>query len=111
MSKLGINLWDNYNHAVHNCYTSLDDVYNSYSYAKAQAFRYCEDLRDKFHGKTLFVTSANTFQFACAFECEAVNKETGEVIDGLVYITANNDRFVTDDCKVYPLYKFDVVEV
>lgn len=110
MSKLGENLWCNYNYAVRMGYTDLRDVYNSYSYAKAQAFEYCERLRDKYHGYTLFVTSHNTFQFACAFECEAIDTKTGTVETGLVYITANNDRFVTDDEKVYPLYRFEPVE-
>lgn len=45
----------------------LDYVYDRYSHNKAVAWRYCEDLCNKYHGYGLKVISYNTFQFTCGF--------------------------------------------
>ena len=47
---------------------TLDDVYGSYSDAKAQAYRYCTDLCVRYNGYNFCITSANTFAFTVSFE-------------------------------------------
>lgn len=47
---------------------TLDDVYGSYSYAKAQAYNYCRYLCDKYDGYDFCITSANTFAFTVSFD-------------------------------------------
>lgn len=46
----------------------LDDVYGSYSAAKALAYRYCKDLCDKYEGYNFCITSANLFAFTVSFD-------------------------------------------
>ena len=47
---------------------TLDDVYGSYSAAKAQAYRYCTDLCDRYDGYDFCITSANVFAFTVSFD-------------------------------------------
>ena len=47
---------------------TLDDVYGSYSDAKAQAYRYCTDLCYRYDGYDFCITSANTFTFTVSFD-------------------------------------------
>lgn len=46
----------------------LDDVYGSYSTAKAAAWESCERLCDELDGYYLCITSANAFAFTAQFE-------------------------------------------
>ena len=54
---------------------SLDEVYGSYSAAKARAWKQCESLCAELDGFNLCVTSANTFKFTAQFEF--ANPENG----------------------------------
>lgn len=54
---------------------SLNEVYGSYSAAKAQAWTHCECLCAELGGFNLCVTSANTFMFTAQFEFD--NPENG----------------------------------
>lgn len=47
---------------------SLDEVYGSYSSAKAAAWEHCESLCSGLDGRYLCITSANTFRFTAQFE-------------------------------------------
>ncbi len=65
----------------------LADAYGSYSKAKADAWKYCEEKRDKYDGWGLKVLSHNTYMFTAGFEFE--NPETGAV--ALCIITPSKD--------------------
>lgn len=54
---------------------NLDDVYGSYSAAKARAWERCKSLCVELDGYYLCVTSANTFMFTAQFEFD--NPENG----------------------------------
>lgn len=54
---------------------SLDEVYGSYSSAKAAAWEHCESLCSELDGRYLCITSANTFRFTAQFEFD--NPENG----------------------------------
>lgn len=49
---------------------NLDEVYGSYSAAKAWAWKQCESLCAELEGFNLCITSANTFRFSAQFEFE-----------------------------------------
>lgn len=51
----------------HSCAYDLSYVYSSYSTAKAQAWRYCEDLMAKHDGWGLRIISNNVFMFTAGF--------------------------------------------
>lgn len=54
---------------------NLDEVYGSYSAAKAQAWRHCESLCAELDGFNLCITHANTYVFTARFEFD--NPENG----------------------------------
>lgn len=67
----------------------LEEVYQSYSAAKARAYRYCLELKEKLNGFDARITGANTFFFSYAFQyCD----EDGVL--HLAYITHANDYTV-----------------
>ena len=74
---------DSYNRATA---SHLRDVYNSYSTAKAQGFKYCRDLFSALNGRGLRVISASKFIFTVAF---SVNNGKD-----LVIITAGNTYLI-----------------
>ena len=79
--------------AIYNNYRSttdrfLSDVYGSYSRAKENAMRYCEDLMRRFNGYGLRIISHNTFTFTVGF---MFSDENGVV--NLMYITPNKDEY------------------
>ena len=65
----------------------LADAYGRYSKAKADAWKYCEEKRDKYEGWGLKVLSHNSFMFTAGFEFE--NPETGAI--ALCIITPSKD--------------------
>lgn len=65
----------------------LADAYGSYSRAKAEAWKYCEEKRDRYDGWGLKVITHNSFMFTAGFEFE--NPETGAV--SLCIITPSED--------------------
>lgn len=54
---------------------NLDEVYGSYSDAKAYVWEHCERLCNELEGHDLCITSANTFVFTAQFEFD--NPEDG----------------------------------
>lgn len=56
----------------------LDDVYGSFSTAKAHAYMYCKSLEAEFDGFGGGITSHNTFSFSYMFDF--VNPDTGELM-------------------------------
>lgn len=54
---------------------NLDEVYGSYSDAKARVWQHCERLCSELEGRNLCITSANTFVFTAQFEFD--NPEDG----------------------------------
>ena len=65
---------------------TLDDVYGSYSSAKAQAYRYCVDLMRDYDGHGLLIMGHNCMTFSVGFI---------GYINGLkhfFYITRDHDR-------------------
>lgn len=67
--------------------TCLAHAYGSYSSAKADAWRYCEDKCREYDGRGLKVLSHNTYMFTAGFEFD--NPETGAV--ALCIITPSKD--------------------
>lgn len=72
------------------CAHDLSDVYDSYSTAKAQAWRYCEDLVAKHDGWGLRVISHNIFMFTAGFLFR--DPETDAL--KFMYITKTSDTAV-----------------
>ena len=62
----------------------LDDVYSSYSSAKAAAYRYCRNLCDKENGYSFRIISHNFNVFSVAWNTDA----------GLRIETARNSYFI-----------------
>lgn len=69
---------------------SLDDVYKSYSTAKARAWRYCEQLCDEHNGTDLKVVGHNCMKFSAGFIF--TDKETGVL--KYMHITPSYDTAV-----------------
>lgn len=46
---------------------TLWDIYDSFSYAKQQAFDYCQKLQNEHHGENGRIIGANGFQFSYGF--------------------------------------------
>lgn len=65
--------------------TSLRSVYGSYSQAKENAWKYCEELMVKKNGHGLRVISANGWMFTAGFEYEEDGKQM------FMYITKTKD--------------------
>lgn len=65
----------------------LADSYGSYSRAKREAWKYCEEKRDALDGWGLKVLTHNSFMFTAGFEFK--NPETGAV--ALCIITPSED--------------------
>lgn len=65
---------------------TLDDVYKSYSYAKAKAWEYCKWLCNLFSGKNLSVVGHNCMMFSASFDFEYEGEKY------LMYITKSYDR-------------------
>lgn len=63
----------------------LYDVYDSYSADKGRAWKYCEELMQKFNGTGLKVISANGWMFTAGFMFE----EDGKTM--FMYITKSSD--------------------
>lgn len=72
----------------------ISDAYESYSTAKASAWRYCRYLCERMGGYGLKVVNRNSFVFTAGFE--SVNPETG-VIE-FTYITPNYDITIDAPC-------------
>lgn len=60
---------------------SLYDAYGRFSNAKAEAWRYCEELKNKYNGEGLKVIGANSSFFSAGFLFEEDGKQK------LMYIT------------------------
>lgn len=56
----------------------LDEVYGSYSIAKAKAYRYWKQLSQELHGERFCITSHNSNFFSISFDFP--NPETGEMM-------------------------------
>lgn len=69
---------------------SLADAYGRYSQAKANAWRYCEDLCERYNGTNLKVISNNCHKFTAGFEFMCPS--TGVVM--FMYITKDYDTIV-----------------
>lgn len=69
--------------------SNLYGLYNSFSYAKARAWTYCEDLCHKFNGYDLKAISGNTFNFSAGFVFQ--NEQGQEVF---CYITKTKNSFL-----------------
>ena len=67
--------------------SSLYGLYNSFSYAKARAWAYCEQLCKDYNGEDLRAISGNTFTFSAGFTFD----DNGQKI--FCYITPNHNRF------------------
>lgn len=65
---------------------TLYDVYDNFSYAKANAFEYCKRLMADKNGRGLKILGANCFMFTAAFKYEV------DGVEYLMYITKNEDR-------------------
>ena len=65
--------------------TSLHDVYGSFSRAKAEAWKYCEELMQRFDGYGLRVISSNGWMFTAGFMFEEDGKQM------FMYISPNRD--------------------
>jgi hypothetical protein len=66
----------------------LYDVYDSYSADKGRAWKYCEELMQKFNGYGLKVITANGWQFTAGFMFE----EDGKTM--FMYISKSYDTAV-----------------
>ena len=68
---------------------TLNDVYGTYSYAKAQGYARCVRLMNEYNGNDLRIISHNTDKFTVGF--------TGWVNDELCffYITPDYDKYMT----------------
>jgi glutathione peroxidase-family protein len=66
----------------------LYDCYGSFSYAKAQAFEYCKELKSKYNGRGLKIIGYNSNRFSAGFIGEIENREA------FFYITADYDRYI-----------------
>ena len=64
---------------------SLHDAYGRFSNAKAEAWRYCEDLMNMYDGEGLKVIGANSSFFSAGFLFEEDGKKK------LMYITHGGD--------------------
>ena len=71
---------------------TLDDVYGSYSAAKAQAYRYCTDLCGKYDGYNFCITSANTFAFAVSFDF--INPDDNRPMRAIITRTYNHAYYL-----------------
>ena len=71
--------------------TCLDDVYGRYSWEKANAFRYCLDLMEKYDGYGMRIISANTFRFSAGFIGYHEDERIGKKRLAFFYITASYD--------------------
>lgn len=67
---------------------SLDSAYGTYSSAKARAWRYCEDLMQKYDGHGLKVIGYNCHTFSAGFMFEKDGKTM------FMYITHARDTAV-----------------
>lgn len=70
--------------------TDLSHAYDRYSTAKAQAWRYCENLMEKHDGWGLRVISHNCFMFTAGFMF--TDPETGVL--KFMYVTKTSDTAV-----------------
>lgn len=66
----------------------LSEVYASYSVAKENAFRYCEELMYKYNGYDFRIISYNTFMFTVGFYY--IDQDTEQEM--FMYITPSKDE-------------------
>lgn len=64
---------------------NLSDCYQSFSQAKAQAWKYCENLMEEKNGKAVKVISHNLNEFTAGFLFEEDGKQM------FMYITKSSD--------------------
>lgn len=88
--KKGVNL--KMMHAKYDEYLESDTMflwqcYDNYSWEKAKAFEYCEELQKKYDGFGGRIISFNLNMFTYGFMFEKENKKY------FAYITKNHDRF------------------
>lgn len=87
MTKEALTIYNNYNNSNKR---TLNDVYTTYSSAKARALRECEKDMFEHNGSHLRILTANTFQFTCAYIYDEI--ENGYVYRHLVYFTASKRK-------------------
>lgn len=80
--------YDNYYYYLKSTDKELNDVYNSYSSAKYDAFIYCKNLKNKLYGRDLRIVRHNRNVFTAGF--------VFEINDALyfMYITPSFDAAV-----------------
>lgn len=78
----------NYNFYKRSEKYNLFDAYEKPSRKKYIAWKYCEELAKKKHGKNLRVINFNTFIFTAGFEYKSKGKNM------FMYITPSNDTAV-----------------
>lgn len=66
---------------------TLRDVYGSFSYAKQQAFDYCQKLQNEHHGENGRIIGKNGFVFSFGFTYTDENNKKH-----FVYITKSHDK-------------------
>lgn len=71
---------------------TLDDVYGSYSVAKAQAYRDCKELCEKYDGYGFCITSANTFMFTVSFDF--INPDDNRPMRAIITRTYNHAYYL-----------------
>ena len=79
---------------------SLEHCYNSFSYAKQQAWNYCKELENEYDGYNLKIIGYNSMQFSVGFVGEISDVITGELKKAFFYITKSYDRYIlTEDLE------------
>ncbi len=76
----------------------LEDVYNSFSAAKACAYERCfTKFRKTPNSDAFSITSHNTFGFSCSWTGDYINPVTGEVESALFIETPHNSYVILLD--------------
>ena len=76
----------------------LEDVYNSFSAAKARAYQWCFDKFVNTPNSDAFsITSHNTFGFSCSWTGDYIDPVTGEIESALFIETPQNSYVVLLD--------------
>lgn len=79
---------EKYNSYLNSNYQNIFQAYEKPSSKKIAAWKYCQNLCNKYFGKDLKVVSKNTFTFTAGF----ISDLDGKIY--FIYITPKNDRYI-----------------
>lgn len=89
--KANISIKSAYNTYKSSNMTTLNDLYNTYSYAKLRAYNYCRNLYDTLNGYDFRIIGGNCMTFSVGFKYH--DTTTGEEM--FVWITKTYDRQIS----------------